>query len=100
MDTIIDINKPLIFCREEWIFQQKTYSQKDLPLFIINACDEAFTMPLNEMSRFPAYNIAIIKLPFDQSLNSVCVSEVHTTKSKLAMTDVTSSWACVSGLHS
>ena len=62
MDTIIDIDKPPIFRREEWIGKQKTYSQKDPPLFIINACDEAFKMPLNEMSQFPAHNIAVSDL--------------------------------------
>jgi hypothetical protein len=62
MDTIIDLDEPPIFRREEWIGKKKTYSRKDLPYFVINACRKALAISPHEMSRFPAHNIAVSDL--------------------------------------
>jgi hypothetical protein len=62
MDSIIDIDEPPIFRREEWIGKKKEYSRQNLPLFVINACDTAFAIPPNEMARFPDCNIAVSDL--------------------------------------
>ena len=62
MDSIIDIDEPPIFCREEWIGKKNIYSRQNLPLFMINACDTAFAIPPNEMARFPDCNIAVSDL--------------------------------------
>ena len=59
MDTIIDLDEPPIFRREEWIGKKKTYSWKDLPYFMINACQKALPISPHKMSRFPAHNIAV-----------------------------------------
>ena len=62
MDSIIDIDEPPIFRREEWIGKKKEYSHQNLPLFMINACDTAFAIPPNEMARSPDCNIAVSDL--------------------------------------
>jgi hypothetical protein len=38
-NNIIDLDKPPTFRREEWIGQNKVYSRKDLPYFVIDACN-------------------------------------------------------------
>jgi len=62
MENIDDIDKPPIFHRDEWIGRKKKYSRKELPLFVLDACDVAFAIPANEMTRFPNPNIAVTDL--------------------------------------
>ena len=61
MDSIIDIDEPPIFHREEWIGKKNIYSCQNLPLFVINACNTAFSIPPNKMAWFPDCNIPVFK---------------------------------------
>jgi hypothetical protein len=62
MENIDDIDEPPIFHRHEWIGRKNIYSRKELPLFVLDACDAAFAIPANEMTRFPNPSIAVTNL--------------------------------------
>ena len=61
-NNIIDLDEPPTFRREEWIGQNKAYSRKDLPYFVIDACTKALAIPSREMTKFPAQNISVTDL--------------------------------------
>ena len=61
-NNIIDLDEPPTFRREEWIGQNKVYSRKDLPYFVIDACTKALAIPSREMTKFPAQNISVTDL--------------------------------------
>ncbi|KAF7972553.1 hypothetical protein HWV62_17764 [Athelia sp. TMB] len=62
MDSVIDLANPPLFDRDKWIGKGVTYSLKDLPYFVIDACADAFTIPSQERSRFPANDITVAEL--------------------------------------
>src|ERR1700722_13013544 len=60
MEYLEDLEDPPAFKREEWIGQGKKIT--NVPIFVLNACTNAFTIPAEQKRHFPSENIMISEL--------------------------------------
>ena len=60
MADVEDIEDPPAFKREDWIGQGKKIT--DVPIFVLNACTNAFAIPAEHKSHFPSNNITVSEL--------------------------------------
>jgi hypothetical protein len=60
MDNFEDLEEPPAFECEEWIGQENKIT--DVPIFILDACTNAFTIPAEQKRHFPRENITISEL--------------------------------------
>jgi len=60
MADVEDIEDPPAFKREDWIGQGKKIT--DVPIFVLNACTNAFAIPAEYKSHFPSNNITVSEL--------------------------------------
>ena len=70
MPNIDDLDNSPTFNKHEWLGQNKIYSPKNLPYFVVDACTKAFAVPQRERWRFPSRDITIVLKSYLKSLSS------------------------------
>jgi len=60
MADVEDIDNPPAFKREDWIGKRKKIT--DVPIFVLDACTDAFTIPTEHKHHFPPKNITVSEL--------------------------------------